>query len=517
MNRLRDLRKYIEALAELGEIELIDRAVDSNLEIGAIIRRSYDLRAPAPLFNSVMGAEPGFRVFGAPAGLSARRDMPLCRVALSLGLDPATDGQTIVQTIAAALKRPGIAPRRVDSGPCQEFVMLGDQIDLNRLPVPLIHGGDGGRYLNTFGLNVVRSPDSSWVNWSINRMMVRDRNHLTGTFSFNQHIGMILSMWRDIDRPMPIAIALGVEPALPFLAGGMPLAARVNEGDFAGAYLDEPVDVVACKTVDLVVPASAEIVVEGLVSPTEKAAEGPMAEYPGYQFPGANTPKPLVTITAITHRHNPILPVVAAGPPVEEDHTAWGIPHAAQTLHDLREHDIPVSGVWLPFDSANHWMVVAIDSGWRKLDRLSRYTARQLCGRIGRIVFETKSGMDLPKIIVVENDIDITDTAQVVWAFATRCHPGYGHMTMGEEEMMILPVFLRQDEKRLNCTCKVVYNCLSQDDWKSETAPRPATFKDGWPADVQTRVLANWTAYGYSDSSTHRYSHRSDSDGKALK
>jgi 4-hydroxy-3-polyprenylbenzoate decarboxylase len=90
---------------------------------------------------------------------------------------------------------------------------------------------------------------------------------------------------------------------------------------------------------------------------TDKVPEGPISEYAGYQIPGANSPKPLLTITAITHRRDPILPIAVAGPPVEEGHTAWGIPHAAQTLHDLREHDIPVSGVWLLFK--------ALTTGWQ--------------------------------------------------------------------------------------------------------------------------------------------------------
>jgi UbiD family decarboxylase len=497
MRRLKSLREFIDALREIGEVQEICQVVDWNLEIGAIIRRSYDLRAPAPLFRSIREIEEGFSVLGAPGGLSANRPIELCRIALALGLSPDTKGPEIVETIARALKRPGIPPLRTDAAPCKEVIAKGEDIDLTRLPVPLIHGGDGGRYLNTYGINVVRTPDSTWCNWSINRMMLLDRNHLTGTLSFNQHIGMIHSMWRDLGQPMPIAIALGVEPALPFLAGGMPLPTRVSEGDFAGAYFGEPIEVVPCETVDLLVPASSEIVVEGFVSASEKVPEGPMSEYPGYQFPGANSPKPLITVTAITHRKNPILPVVAAGPPVEEDHTAWGIPHAAQTLHDLREHDIPVAGVWLPFESANHWMVVSLSSNWRKLDRFSHYTACQLAGRIGRIVFETKSGMDLPKILVVEDDIDITNTNELIWAFATRCHPGRGEILIGEEEMMVLPVFLTQDEKRLNYTTKVVYNCLSRDDWPEGRTPIPATFRQGWPLAMQQHVLDNWAAYGY--------------------
>jgi len=500
MRRLKDLREYIEALDEVGDVQEIDKEVDWDLEIGAIIRRSYDLRAPAPLFKSIRGIPDGFRVLGAPGGLSAQPGIKLCRIALALGLRPETKGPEIVEAIASSLRRPLIPPVKIDTAPCKQVIATGDDVDLTRLPVPLIHGGDGGRYLNTFGINVVRAPDSSWCNWSINRMMIHNRNHLTGTLSFNQHIGMIHSMWRDRNEPMPIAIALGVEPALPFLAGGMPLPARMSEADFVGAYFGEAVEVVPCETVDLWVPASAEIIVEGVVSASEKVPEGPMSEYPGYQFPGANSPKPLITVTAITHRTNPILPVVAAGPPVEEDHTAWGIPHAAQTLHDLREHDIPVAGVWLPFESANHWMAVSIRSDWRRLERFSHYTGCQLAGRIGRIVFETKSGMDIPKILVVEDDIDITNTSELIWAFATRCHPGRGEIRIGEEEMMILPVFLTQDEKRLNYTTKVVYNCLSRDDWPEGKIPIPATFRQGWPREIQQRVLDNWTAYGYAGS-----------------
>jgi UbiD family decarboxylase len=497
VNRLGDLRQYIEALRELGELQEVDIEVDSELELGAIIRRSYDLRAPAPLFNRIKGIAEGRRVLGAPAGVSDQRELYLARVALSLGLDPRAGGREIVQALAAALSRPGIPSRRVGSAPCKENISQGESVDLWSFPAPLIHGGDGGRYINTYGLNVVRSPDRSWTNWSINRMMIHDRKHLTGTLSFNQHIGMIHAMWRELDTAMPIALALGVEPALPFLAGGMPLPDLVSEPDFVGAYFGESVEVVPCETVDLDVPASAEIVIEGFVATSDKVPEGPMGEYPGYQYPGANSPKPLIEVTAITYRNDPILPVVAAGPPVEEDHTAWGIPHAAHNLHDLRQRGLPVEGCWLPFESANHWLVVAVSNEWRALDRYQHYTARQLCSQIGRILFDSKSGMDIPKIIVVENDIDITDISQVVWAFATRCHPGHGEIQLGEEEMMVLPVFLEGDDKRRNFTTKVIYNCLSHDDWTRETAPVPVTFSGGWPEHIQQRVLDNWTAYGY--------------------
>jgi UbiD family decarboxylase len=500
MNRLRDLRAYLSALSSFGDLHTIDTEVDWNLEVGAVIRRSYELRAAAPLFRNLPRSARGFRILGAPGALSSDPLHPLARVAISLGLEPHASGTEIVEVIAAALDKPGLPPVEVAGAPCKENTLIGGEVDLELLPVPLIHGGDGGRYLNTYGLNIVRTPDGRWTNWSINRMMLQDRNHLTGTFAVNQHLGMILSEWRDRGEDMPIAIALGVEPALPFLAGGMPLPEEISEADFVGAYFGEPLELVQCETLDLLVPASAEIVIEGRVSIQDRVPEGPMSEYPGYQVPGANTAKPLITVTAMTWRNDAILPVVAAGPPVEEDHTAWGIPHAAQTLHDLRADHLPVTGCWLPLESANHWMVVALDSGWRELDRFTHYTPTQMATRIGRLVFETKSGMDVPNLLVVDDDIDITDTAQVVWAFATRCHPISGAIPMEREEMMILPIMLDADEKHQNYTTKAVFNCLYQQGWNREKGPIPATFALGWPDVIRQRVLARWREYGYPDT-----------------
>src|ERR1700739_4821836 len=112
-------------------------------------------------------------------------------------------------------------------------------------------------------------------------------------------------------------MAMGVEPAIPFV-GGMPLPEAVNEADFIGAYLGEPVDVVRCETVDLEVPATAEIAIEGHLSRTERDLEGPMGEYAGYLWTGPPSPKPVYRVTAVSHRNDPILPVSVAGEPVEE-------------------------------------------------------------------------------------------------------------------------------------------------------------------------------------------------------
>src|SRR6266571_2239719 len=138
MQRLRSMREYVERLNALGEIQEIDIEVDWNLEIGAIIRRSYELQAPAPLFNRIKGIEPGFRVLGAPAGLSRQPGLSLVRVALSLGLPATATAQEIINALASAHDRPAIPPRRVADGPCKENKLLGPDVDLYRLPTPLI-------------------------------------------------------------------------------------------------------------------------------------------------------------------------------------------------------------------------------------------------------------------------------------------------------------------------------------------------------------------------------------------
>src|SRR6516162_528351 len=174
MRHLKSLRDYLAELKSLAEIQEIDTEVDWNLEMGAIIRRSYELRAAAPLFNRIKGIERGFRVLGAPAGVSRKNG--LARIALSLGLPGRAGAPAMVEALADAHRQPPRPPRLVPDGPCKQNKLLGQDIDLWRLPAPLIHDGDGGRYLNTWGTIVVRTPDCKWTNWSISRVMVTGKD-----------------------------------------------------------------------------------------------------------------------------------------------------------------------------------------------------------------------------------------------------------------------------------------------------------------------------------------------------
>ncbi|ACU72559.1 UbiD family decarboxylase [Catenulispora acidiphila DSM 44928] len=496
MTHLRSLREFIEALDEIGEIQRIDREVDWNLEAGAITRRSYDLRAPAPLFTNLTGYQgTGFALLGAPGALSGPEHR-LARMALAVGLPATATGQQIVEVLADARAKPGIPPVVVDKAgaPCKENILTGEDIDLFAFPTPLIHGNDGGRYIQTYGMNIAKTPDGSWTNWSINRMMIADRNTLACLIPAPQHLGIIRAQWTQIGEPMPIALAVGVEPGLPWV-GGMPIPEGMDETHYLGALFGEGIELVPAESVDLLVPATAEIVVEGYISLDETVMEGPFNEFPGYIATDA-TPKQVFHVTAITHRDGAIQPIVAAGPPVEENHTIIGTTSAAEILYLLREADLPISSAWYNYEAAVHWLTLAVRQDWHTATGLS---STDLVQKIADIIFTGKPSVNAPKILLVEDDVDITDLEQVVWAFATRSHPDVnrGEFHFPPKVSDQLAVYLSPEEAHTFMAGKVIYNCLLADLFPEGARPIKGSFENGWPAEIQQRVLENWQAYGY--------------------
>jgi UbiD family decarboxylase len=494
VNHLKSLREFLDILREIGEVQEIDLEVDWDLEMSGITRRSMDLRAPAPLFKKIKGIEDGFRAMGAPGGLSRQSAYKFSRVNLALGLPADASPLEAIERLAATRARTPIPPNILSgkNHPCKENILLGNDVDLLQLPTPKIHQNDGGRYLQTYGLNIVKTPDGSWTNWSINRMMLLDDRRLGCLIPPNQHLGIIHAMWKAQGQPTPIAIAFGVEPGLPYV-GGMPIPQGMDEAAFLGAYFNEPLDLVKAETVDLHVPATAEIVVEGHISHTELAEEGPMDEYPGYVGDSGSL-KPVLHVSAMTYRNNPILPFSVAGAPVDENHTGWGIPHAAESLYLLRAAGLPISICWMVLESANHWLIVAAKPEWHERTNL---TSQDFARQIGDILFSSKPGFGVAKVLPIEHDIDVTNPEEVVWAFASRAHPSHGEIYFRNEAQNILPVFLDESEKFSFKTTKVIHNCLLADRFSIAKRPKWSDFLNSWTPEIQEKVLNDWHAYGF--------------------
>lgn len=487
MNHIKDLREYVRLLANIGELREIDEEVDWNLELGAVIRRCYDLKAPAPLFKKIKGIEDGFRVLGGSAGLSRNDNVRLCRIAMSLGLSPHAGAHEIINTLATSISKKGIPPKTVNAGACQENIMTGKGVDLMRFPSPFIHERDGGRYINTWGTIIVQTPDRSWTNWSITRVMLLDKNHMTGLVVPMQHIGIIHQMWKEQGKPMPFALAMGCEPAVPFFSATH-LPEFVDEADVLGAHFGEPIEVVPCKTVDLNVPAICEIVIEGAISTTETVSEGPMGEFAGYT--GDARPQPIFDVSAVTYRSDPILPVVAAGVPVEDTHTCCGTVMAAMVLAELWKHDFPAASCFCLFESALHWLVVTL----HRPDH-SEESTKNLIHMAKEIIFKSKAGLDIPKVILLDDDIDPSNVNEVVWAFATRCHPDTDSHFYRHESTLPLIHYLTMAEKKDASSTKVVYNGLLPAFDRSVIS----SFKHSYPTEIQEKVISNWKKFGFGE------------------
>lgn len=495
MRQLKDLREYLGALRAIGELQEVNAEVGLDLEIGAIARRLYETGGPAALFSRIRGIEPGFRVLAAPAGVSRQPGLYLSRVALSLELEARASGQDIVNALAEAMTAEPVPQRVVADGACKQNVLTGDAVDLTRFPAPLLHDGDGGRYLGTYGTVVARTPDGRWTNWGMPRVMLLDARRMTGIVHPVNHLGMIHQMWRDEGKDMPFALCLGTPQPVAFVAG-MSLPAWVDEAAYLGGYLGSPVDVVRCETVGLEVPASSEIVIEGYLSVTETAPEGPMGEFGGYLQGSQPVQRPVYNVTAVTYRDDPILPVVVAGEPVEEDHTTQGIPSAATVLADLRTAGIPATMAWCTLESANHWLVVTVSEDWPERTGGSKH---DLIERVGRVVFEkNKFGSAvISKVILAGDDIDPTDLRQLVWAYATRCHPVTGQAFFHDEPDAAAPlqIFVNPGEKFASRTSKVVYDCLPSD---GQQLPTRSSFAHIYPDAIQKQVLQRWSEYGFA-------------------
>lgn len=482
----KDLREYIARLDIEGEIQPIETEVDWNLEVGAIIRRSYDVRAPAPFFLKLKGYPSDYRIFGAPVGLSRSPGAAHKRLALSLGMDPSASVKTIIEEYVRR-KKLRIKPVVVSTGPCKENIHIGEEVNLFEFPAPLFHWGDGGRYIGTWNLVITKDPDSGWVNWGMYRLMIHDRNTLGGVVHPNAHIGLHYQKYEARNRPMEFAIAIGTEPVSSLIAANR-IPVEVDEADVVGGIRGEPVELVHCETVDLEVPASSEIVLEGILLPKERKEEGPFGEYTGYRA-GDRAPRPVYHVKAITHRDSPILPASCMGVPVDDSAASLPIIKAGEILDELRTVGFPVKMVYCPPEAVSHLTIVSTKVPY---PHYVSQLAHAIWGSTGW-------GRNCWYLVVVEEDIDVTQMDQVIWALTTRCHPYRGiHREPNAPGHPLLP-FLDQQEKRNYKAAYVLFDCTWPKDWPQESIPEKASFDVMWPKEIQEKVLENWSRYGYKE------------------
>jgi UbiD family decarboxylase len=418
-----DLRGWIEALDAAGELKTIDAQVDWNIELGTIARLAQGPgTGPALLFNTIRDYGAGKRcrrLF--TGGLSNYR-----RIAMMLGLSPDTQPRELVK-LGRTLLNAAIAPKRVKTGPVKEHIVTGDAVDLYDFPAPQWNRIDGGRYVLTYGGVVTKDPNSGTMNVGIYRGMLTGKSQIPILMWRAQHIGHHVTAWKEAGHSeMPIAVAIGWEPALGFVAGS-PVPKGICEYDVIGAIRGAPVELVECETVDLLVPASAEIVIEGYLGldADSYVMEGPFAEVTGY-VAGDRSPKPAIRVTAISHRTDPIFRGTIEGSmpgSFSENGVCSSIMRAATAWNALDRAGVPgVTDVWCPPVQAGVNILVQIKQSYRGQ---AKQVANALWGSsAGHVRYK--------HVTVVDDDIDIHDYAAVDWAIAYR-------VNAGEDDIVIMP------------------------------------------------------------------------------
>jgi 4-hydroxy-3-polyprenylbenzoate decarboxylase len=399
-----DLREYVKEAEKLGELKVIEGA-DWDLEVGTITELMAKANTPLLLFDKIKGYPPGYRIV---TNLAASKK----RVSMFLGLP---EKEKPIDYVKAWRERgkggfKPIPPVQVKTGPVMENVHTGNEIDLFEFPTPRWHEDDGGRYIGTGDVVVTKDPDEGWVNVGTYRIQIHDKNTATIWTDEGHHGDVIKKKYWARGKPCPVVVGLGQDPILQLVAiQRVPWA--ISEYDYAGWIRQRPIEVIQGPVTGLPIPASAEIVLEGEIVPPEMETriEGPFGEFTGYYGRPAG-PVAAFRVKAVYHRNNPIL---QGNPPYRWEPLYWSgrdILKASMIWDEVSRRVPGIKGVWIVEEGLLWILVVSVE--------------QQYVGHAKEAAIAARSAHFLFKfVIVVDDDIDPSNMAEVLWAMATRCDP----------------------------------------------------------------------------------------------
>jgi UbiD family decarboxylase len=383
-----DFRGFIKEMEETqeGGFIRIKKAVDRRYEAAAIVKKlERERKVPLIIFENIKGKS-------LPVAVNCNGTRG--RVARALGV-PKTD---LEKTILHAYKNP-ISPVEISDGPVQEIVLKGNDIDVTRLPAMVYHDTDAGPYI-TAGIVFAKDPETGDYNVSYNRLMVKGKDKLGIFMTVGKHLNAIYSKMEALNKSLEVAISIGNHPA--WAIGALAIGPyEEDELGVIGGLKGSPLEMVRCKTVDLMVPAGAEIILEGVIQPFIREKEGPFSEFTGYALgEGQNQ---VVNITAITHRQDPIYQDICGGQGREHLIMAT-IPMEANYLRAVKSTVPEVQAVRV---TAPFTLIIQLKKTYEGQARLA-------------IIAALNADLYLKHAIVVDTDININNLQQVMWAIATR-------------------------------------------------------------------------------------------------
>jgi UbiD family decarboxylase len=402
-----DMRDWLLMADALGELRVLE-GVDCEENIGRIAEMLHHTDgAPAVLFDAIPGYPRGYRILVNAQGERSR-------LALTLGLSPDIGVWELIDEWERRMDAVSAVPCKiVQTGPVMQNVREADGVDLLAFPTPLWHPEDGGRYIGTGDCVITRDPDSDWVNMGTYRVMVHDKNHTGLYISPGKHGRLHRDKYFARGEPMPAVVLIGADPLL-FLASTLEMSPGLSELEWVGGMRGRPVECVTGRYTGLPIPANAEIALEGFLRPDVLRPEGPFGEWTGYYASGTRE-EPVFEVACVYHRDDPIMLGVPPEKPPYEAHRYRQYLRSANLRRELRLAGIPeVTAAWCHgVGGCRLFNVVAI-----------RQAYPGHATQAGMVASQCRTGGYLGRItVVVDDDVDVSDLSEVIWAVCTRADP----------------------------------------------------------------------------------------------
>jgi 4-hydroxy-3-polyprenylbenzoate decarboxylase len=467
-----DLRVWLGQVEKLGQLERID-GVNWDLELSTlaeILNETYGERGkarPALLFDRIVGYPEGHRVAVNLVSSSGR-------LSLTMGMDPGlSDFEFIQQWRRRAKEIRPMEPETVSDGPILEHAVEGAGIDLLGFPVPRWHELDGGRYIGTDDLVVTRDPDDGWVNVGTYRVMIHGKDRIGLHMSPGKHGRVHRDKYFQAGKRCPVAISFGHHPIY-FLVASSDAPQGVSEYAYAGGIVGKPVQLIPGPLTGLPLPADSEIAVEGEVIPGEMAVEGPFGEWTGYYASSQN--EPYIRVKAVYYRSDPILCGFPLLRPSSGDNLHHSLIRSAHIWNALDDAGVPeVKGVWVHPAAGRFLTVVSIRQRYPGHARQAAVIASQC-----------RAGAYLGRyVVVVDDDIDITKSDDVIWALGSRSDPARSIEILERCWSGPLDPAIPREEKGLSS--RALIDATRPYDWRDKFPP-----VSGHSAELKDKVRKKW-------------------------
>jgi len=467
----KSLRDWIAFLEEKGDIVHNKEEVDIWGDVAAISRKIGRTNGPAVIYENIKGY-PKWRLFS--DGLTTLR-----RQCWALNLPEGEFFQAFVQKTAKTKPTKAVT---VDTGPCKEIKLFGDDIDLVQIPIPFSGEFEPTPHL-TAGISFVRDPDTGWTNAGIRRFQVIARAELCNLVLPYSHEGLIFGKYKRQGKPAPIAIVIGADP-IAYVCSVMPAPDQFDEMDYWAQFTGEPLEMVKCDTCDICVPATSEIVIEGEMDTNEVELEGPFPELTGY-YSGFRM-CPVVKVKAITMRRDAISQFMYMGTPPSEVHNTSAFAES-QFYHKLKEMMPAVKDVAI-LSTQGLTSAISID----KKARMMRPGLENIAAMVAKL-----ANLLLKNVFLVDDDVNPHNVQEVLWCLSVRFQ--------GAKDLWVAPevpgIYLDPSETLIGyghgyagLSSYTVFNCTEK------LPPYDEGYKRGLALpsrDALDRTEKNWSKYGF--------------------